>query len=212
MQQLTEIALMKTARGIFTRAEIACWVGGSPQRQFSLVKRALASGEVLHLRRGLYALANQYQPQKLDPFVLAQRLYGPSYLSLETALSCHGWIPEAVYTVTSTSLDRSREFATPLGHFSFVRVPQKLFYLQVMRVEKPGGHSYFLASPFKALADYVYVHKQDWRSTHPLVESLRIDASTLHQADVAALDELLKNYPSLRVRRFLRGLRKELLR
>ncbi|MCX5682268.1 MAG: type IV toxin-antitoxin system AbiEi family antitoxin domain-containing protein, partial [Planctomycetota bacterium] len=142
MQSLTEIALEKAAGGVFTRPEVACWIGGSPDRQFSLLKRALAAGEVVRIHRGLYCLAAKYLRQKIDPLVLAQRIYGPSYISLETALSYHGWIPEAVYVVTSTSLDRSREFDTPMGHFSFTRVPQKTFYAEVMRVEKEGGGSF----------------------------------------------------------------------
>ena len=134
MQHLTEIAFEKASEGIFTRPEVACWVGGSDHRQFNLIKRALATGEVIHVRRGLYCLAPKYLREKVDLLVLAQRIYGPSYVSLETALSYHGWIPEAVYTITSTAMDRSREFTTPVGQFSFTRVPQNVFYLQVTRV------------------------------------------------------------------------------
>jgi predicted transcriptional regulator of viral defense system len=210
MQRLTEIALEKASQGIFTKAEVACWVGGSPQRQFSLVKRALASGQIVHVRRGLYCLASKYLREKIDPLVLAQRIYGPSYVSLETALSYHGWIPEAVYAITSTALDRSREFRTPLGHFSFTRVPQKTFYTQVTRVEK--GASILLAEPLKALADYVYVHKLDWSSSRPVIESLRVDKGVLESVDTQMIDDLLVNYPSPRVRRFLHGLRKDLKR
>lgn len=209
MQSLTETALEKASLGIFTRAEVACWVGGGPNRQFNLVKRALASGEVIHVRRGLYCLAPKYLREKIDPLVLAQRIYGPSYVSLETALSYHGWIPEAVYTITSTSMDRSREFSTPLGMFGFVRVLQNVFYTQVARVEKGSGQSFLLASPLKALADYVYVRKLDWRSARPVVESLRVDESALAGIEIGAIDELVANYPSLRVRRFLKGLRKD---
>jgi len=212
MQRLTEIAFEKATLGVFTRAEVACWVGGSPHRQFNLIKRALACGEVVHVRRGLYCLASKYLREKVSLLVLAQRIYGPSYLSLETALSYHRWIPEAVYTITSAALERSREFATPLGQFSFARVPQNVFYTQVTRVEKQAGQSFLLASPLKALADYVYVHRQDWRSLHPVVESLRVDEDSLGDVSAEAIDELLPNYPSLRVRRFLKGLRKELKR
>ena len=241
MQRLTEIAFEKASHGIFTRAEVACWVGGSPQRQFSLVKRALASGEIMHLRRGLYCLEAKYLRQKVDPLVLAQRIYGPSYISLEAALSCHGWIPEAVYAITSASLDRSREFDTRLGHFSFTRVPQKVFYAEVARVEKDGSgnadgtgygggsgsgsgfadgsgyggpsshasENFLLASPLKALADYVYVHKCDWNSARPVVESMRVDQGLLAGVGAEEFDRLLANYSSLRVQRFLKGLRKD---
>ena len=212
MQSLTEIALERAAGGVFTRPEVACWLGGSPDRQFSLLKRAMAAGEVVRIHRGLYCLATKYLRQKIDPLVLAQRIYGPSYVSLEMALSYHGWIPEAVYAVTSTSLDRSREFDTPMGHFSFTRIPQKTFYAGVTRVEKEGGGSFLLASPLKALADYVYAHKCDWKSARPVVESLRVDEGSLAAADPASYDRLLANYTAKRVRRFLEGMRKDLIR
>lgn len=209
MQQLTEIALEKAVAGVFTRPEVDCWVGGSPNRQFGLLKRALKAGEVVHIHRGLYCLAAKYLRQKVDPFVLAQRIYGPSYISLETALSYHGWVPEAVYAVTSVSLNRSREFDTPLGHFSFTRVPQATFYSEVTRAEKDAG-SFMLASPLKALADYVYIHKRDWTSASPVVESLRVEEDMLVTIEAEEFDRLRDNYSSLRVRRFLKGLRKDL--
>jgi hypothetical protein len=222
MQQLTEIALEKTFGGVFTRSEMACWIGGSPDRQFGLLKRAVKAGQVVRIRRGLYCLAPKYLRQKVDPLVLAQRIYGPSYISLEAALSYHGWIPEAVYAITSVSLDRSREFDTPLGLFSFTRVPQETFYTEVARVEKDGsgsadgtgcgGESFLLASPLKALADYVHVHKRDWTSARPVVGSLRVDEGVLASVEAETFSRLLANYSCLRVRRFLEGLRKDLKR
>ena len=212
MRLLTEIAMEKSGAGVFTRPEVACWLGGSPDRQFSLLKRTLKSGEVVHVHRGLYCLASRYLRHKVDPLVLAQRIYGPSYISLETALSYHGWIPEAVYSITSVSTERSCEYGTPLGQFSFTRVPQKTFYADVSRVENESGGTFLLASPLKALADYVYVHKCDWNSARPVVESLRVDEALLAGMEGKAFDALASNYSSLRVRRFLDGLRKELTR
>ena len=211
MQTITEIALEKATGGVFTRLEVACWAGGSGDRQFSLLKRATASGEVVRICRGLYCLATKYLRQKVNPLALAQRVYGPSYISLEMALSYHGWIPEAVYTITSTSLGRSAEFDTPLGRFSFTRVPQKTFYAEVTRVETADGSSFLIAPPLKAVADYVYVHKSDWDSARPVVESLRVDELSLTGVDVSSFDRLLANYSSRRVRRFLEGLRRDLI-
>lgn len=211
MQRLTEIAIhQKAPSGIFTRSELAAWVGGSPQRQFGLLKRAVAAGEVLRIHRNLYCLSDKYLRKKLDPRVLAQHVYGPSYISLESALSHHGWIPEAVHAVTSVSLERSREYDTPLGRFSFTRVPQKTFYAEVQRVEEPSAGSFLLASPLKALADYVYVHKVDWRSVRPVIESLRVDENLLAGIDLQGFDRLAANYSSRRVQQFLHGVRKDL--
>lgn len=210
MQLVTEIALEKALQGAFSRLDLECWLGGSADRQSALLKRALAAGEVLRIHRGLYCLAGKYLRQQVNPFELAQRICGPSYISLESALSYHGWIPEAVYTITSVSLGRSREFDTPLGHFSFARVPQETLYAEVSRIEAVGGSSFLLACPLKALADYVYVHKCDWSSIHPVLESLRVDEAALRQVDPSSFDSLAANYRSRRVRQFLRGLRKEL--
>jgi len=69
-----------------------------------------------------------------------------------------------------------------------------------------------LASPLKALADYVYTHRCDWNSAQPVVESLRVDESLLAGVDLPSFDRLLANYTAKRVRRFLEGLRKDLIR
>jgi hypothetical protein len=222
MQKLTETVLEKSDTGTFTLMELARWVGGSSNRRFALLKRALKSGEVIRIHRGLYHLGSKYLRQKPDPLVFAQRIYGPSYISLETALSYHGWIPEAVYAITSTSIDRSREFDTPIGHFSFTRIPQKVFYMEVDRVEKGGrsknepdfyfGETFLMASPLKALADYVYAHRLDWVSAGPVIESLRVDETSLAGIKFETFEHLLANYSSRRVRRFLEGLRKDLNR
>jgi hypothetical protein len=218
MQRLTEAVLEKSETGAFTLLELSQWVGGTADRRFALLKRALKSGEVIRIHRGLYCLALKYLRRKPDPLVFAQLIHGPSYISLETALSYHGWIPEAVYAVTSACMDRGREFETPLGHFSFTRIPQKVFYTEVTRIEKQGGNeqgfhaseSFLLASPLKALADYVYAHKVDGESAGPVLESLRVDESSLAGITSETLELLIGNYSSQRVRRFLKGLRKDL--
>ena len=222
MQKLTETVLEKSDTGTFTLMEFACWVGGSSNRRFALLKRALKSGEIMRVHRGLYCLAAKYLRRKPDPLALAQSIYGPSYISLETALSYHEWIPEAVYAITSASIDRSREFDTPIGHFSFTRVPQKVFYTEITRVEKGSGSknepgfyasgTFLMASPLKALADYVYAHKLDWISAGPVIKSLRVDEASLAGIKAEMFESLLANYSSRRVRRFLVGLRKDLNR
>ncbi len=220
MQRLTETVLEKSETGIFTLMEVVRWAGGSSNRQFALLKRALKSGEVTRIHRGLYCLASKYLRRKPDALALAQRIHGPSYVSLETALSYHGWIPEAVYAITSASVDRSREFETPMGRFSYTRIPQKVFYTEVTRVEREGGGgggtdfhsggSFLIASPLKALADYVYAHGLDWVSVGPVMDSLRVDEASLAGIEVETVECLLANYSSRRVRRFLGGVRKDL--
>lgn len=85
-----------------------------------LVHRAVATGEIVRLKPGLFLLAPAYRKTDPHPFVIAAMLHSPSHVSLESALAHHGLIPEAVYQVGSVTSSRSREFETSVGVFSFV--------------------------------------------------------------------------------------------
>lgn len=196
----------------FTSQDLATLFPGSENRRYSLVKRALASGEIIHIRRGLYCLAAKYQRKSVNLYALAQHVYGPSYVSLESALSWHGWIPEAVHAVTNVSFKKSQEFKTPLGIFSYDRVPQQMFYSEVERLTDASGNVFLMATPLKALVDYVYIRKKDWAGIDPVVSSLRIEPEELEQVTESTLDVLSGNYANSRVKRFLEGLRKDLNR
>ena len=210
MQAITEIALRRAERGTFTREQASCWVDGSGARLDALLKRAAASGEIYRVRRGFYCLSDEYLHRSVSPLNLAQQIHGPSYISLESALSYHGWIPEAVRAITSTSLGRSRKFDTPIGLFTFARVPQQEFFSGVIRTSGERGDSFFLATPLKALSDYVYVNRCDWVCAEPLLESLRVDGEELAGLKGEMFDELMPVYKSSRVRRFLGGLRRDM--
>jgi hypothetical protein len=210
MQTVTEIALERAERGIFTREQAALWFSSRGARLDGLLKRAVASGEVWRIHRGIYCLSGRYTRVRVNPLELAQRIHGPSYISLETALSHHGWIPEGVQAVTSVSLGRSRTFDTPVGFFSFTRVPQRTFLSGVRRIPVEGGGAFFLATPLKALADYVYAQRVDWHCAAPVVESLRVDEESLAELTGELFDEVASAYGPGRVRRFLAGLRKDL--
>jgi predicted transcriptional regulator of viral defense system len=212
MQTVTELALERAERGVFTREQTALWSGSKGASLDALLKRAVARGEVWRLRRGLYCLANRFARGRVNPLELAQRIYGPSYVSLETALSQHGWIPEGVQAITSVALARSRSFDTPVGLFSFTRVPQPRLLAGVRRTSVEGGGAFFLATPLKALADHVYSQRCDWRSAAPVVESLRVEEESLAELTGELFDEVRSAYKPGRVSRFLAGLRKDLKR
>ncbi len=210
MKSLTEKVFESLPHSDFSTEDVVTLFPGSENRRYGLVKRAIASGEVIHIRRGLYCLAPKYQRRKINLYSLAQRVYGPSYISLESALSLHGWIPEAVYTLTSVSLNKSKEFKTSLAVFRYNRVPQKVFYADVERLADRQDNAFLMATPLKALADYVYVHKRDWADIEPAVDSLRIEPEDFESVTPEQINELIENYNSRRVKKFLRGLKKDL--
>ena len=196
--------------GVISVPELAILAPYGDNQRHAQTKRAIAAGDIVNIRRGLYCLSDVLRKNQLNPYVIAQHIYGPSYISLQSALRWHGWIPEAVYSTTSVCYKQSRDFDTPLGNFSYSRVPQKVFYAGVDHQTDEGGNIFLIASPLKALADYVYVHKCDWLGIAPLVESLRVEPEELDQLTTKDFDTIDDNYNSSRVKNFLLSLRKEL--
>jgi len=193
----------------FSDTELINLLSGSKDRRYGLVKRAFASGELIHLKKKLYCIAEKYRKKALNLFEIAQRLYGPSYISLESALSYHGWIPEAVYTTTSACMNRSKFFNTPIGVFSFSHVSASVFFAMVDRIVL-GNDCFFMARPWRAIADYIQVYKKDWKGINALTENLRIEEDLIRQANLDELDETECFYKSVRVSAFFKSLKKEI--
>ena len=208
MSKLIEIVKAQIPNDFFTTTELMRIFLKSPDGRYGLVKRAIAKGDIIRIRRGLYVLSKRHQRNGIDLFELAQTIYGPSYISLESALSYHGWIPEGVQTTTSVSQNRSREFRTPLGVFSYSRMP-KFNYIGAERIS--SGRSLFLmADPAKALVDIVFVLKKDWKGAAALLSSLRIESEDLKKTNKETLNQLKNKILSQRVTRFIDGLMKDM--
>ncbi len=120
----------------------------------------LAKGVLLSIRRGLYVLAPDERENPISLPLVANILYGPSYVSLEFALSWHGLIPEGVFEITSVTLKRSRVVTTPLGRFSYIHLPQPAYGVGVRIEQGPGGVSFLMASSEKALCDLVMLTRR----------------------------------------------------
>ena len=204
-----ETALLGYPRPYLTDIELNTLLKGTPDSRYGKVKRLLAQGKLLHIRRGLYCLTDKMGFLKMPhPFELAQHIYGPSYISLESALSFYKLIPETVYTITSATAKRSKEFQTPLGIFSYLHLPLENFYTGVELVTE-NEYQFLVAKPWKAICDYVFCYKKDWTSLKPLLEGLRIDRENLpllSREEIQLLDEY---YHQKRLSRFLKGLQKD---
>ncbi|OGT38622.1 MAG: hypothetical protein A3F11_00765 [Gammaproteobacteria bacterium RIFCSPHIGHO2_12_FULL_37_14] len=208
--RLLESKLRNYPRPYLTDAELAFLLDGTPDSRYGKVKRLLAQGKLLHIRRGLYSLTDVVGCKvKPHPYELAQYVYGPSYISLESALSFHRLIPEGVYTVTNATGKRSKEFHSSLGVFSYLHLPLENLFTGVELVNE-NGRQFFVAKPWKAICDYVFCYKKDWKGLEPLLENLRIDLDSLpmlRNEEIQLLDEY---YQSARVSRFLKGVQRDL--
>ncbi|MCP4675130.1 MAG: hypothetical protein GY854_06415 [Deltaproteobacteria bacterium] len=187
--------------------------GRSEGAQRAIVHRAVSSGEVLRLKPGLYCLAEPYRKAHPHPFAVAGLLHSPSHISLETALWHHALIPEAVVEVASVITARSRHFHTPIGDFSFTRVPTNYPRAGVRAVEIARDAWAFIATPLRAIADIVYTRKSVSFSRDGmgfLTDSLRIDEDDLAAMTIDDAGEILGGIRNKRTIAFVEGLLKEL--
>ncbi len=115
-----------------------------------MLARLAASGHVIRLRRGVWAL-----PNRVDPLALPEYLTSPfpAYVSLQSALYLHGMISQMPAMTYAVSLARTRRFTTPLGTVSVHHV-QPAFFFGFEDAGRSGGR---LATPEKALVDFLYL-------------------------------------------------------
>ena len=209
MNLLTEMALKKAKTGIFTLSEARSWFRGGHASLLVAISRAMSSGDVIHIRRGLYCLSRELSPVLPNPYVIANLVHGPSYVSMESALEYHGLIPEAVQIVFSVTNDRAKMLSTPVGTFKYLHVRQFPLMAGVERHEDDSSGVFFVATPLKALCDIVAVRRLDWTSLKPFIDSYRLDEEVAGKIGKRDISNLLEVYNSNRVRAFLEGLRRE---
>lgn len=214
MQTLTQLAWKtKPHGGLIDETVISnLFPGRSAEARKSLVHRAVTSGELTRLQPGLFCLAPPFGVG-MHPFVVASVLHQPSHVSLQSALSFHGLIPEAVRQVSSVTSRRSRRLSTPLGEFTFTRVPTQHPRAGVRSVEVQPGIWTFVAGPLRAIGDLVYLSpsvrfKRD--GIRFVVESLRIDPEDLRPLITDDVEEVVSTFRSRRTLEYLVGLAREL--
>ncbi len=165
----------------------------------------LAKGDIVRVKKGLYILGESLHRGPFCRELLANLIYGPSYVSLEYALHYHGLTPERVESMTSVTCGRSRTFATPVGTFSYRMIPLEAFRIGMDRVELDDGRSFLIAIPEKALADRIVADRGAGISTQKELHEyffadLRIDPANLRGLDPTRITEIARHYRSRRVK------------
>ena len=120
------------------------------------LSRWVNSGKLIQIRRGLYALSEQYQKTTPHPFYVANRLKRGSYVSLQSVLEYHGLIPEYVPNVVSVTTGRPETLTTPIGTFIFKHFKKDLLY-GYLSMDMGDRQTALIATPEKALLDLLYL-------------------------------------------------------
>jgi predicted transcriptional regulator of viral defense system len=172
--------------------------GGETGNIRDRVSRWMKSGLVIGVVPGIYVTASEFRKRPISFGILANMIYGPSYVSFEYILSRAGIIPEAVSTVMSATPKRNRDFDTALGRFSYRHIPHAAYSFGILREELADGSGFLVARPEKALLDCLYRAGalRSMRSLEArLFEDLRIDPDAFRSLDAVLLAEYAAKMP-----------------
>lgn len=162
--------------------------------------RLVQNGEYIKIVKGLYETDSS-----VPGYLLAESIYGPSYLSFEFALPYHGLIPEAVYVFTSATFEKKKKkkYVTPKGTFTYRDVPSKVYAYGVDIVQE-GDYTYKIATAEKALCDQLYKMKRvaNYEELQALLfDDLRMERDELRKMDKDSIAILAEKYGSTNVKK-----------
>lgn len=156
---------------------------------------------LIPVKKGLYVAGPASGINKRpEPYLLANHLYGPSYVSIDSALSYHGLIPEHVYETTSVTVKDSREFHTAIGRFSYAHLPYPYYLFGIRQIEVSTDQFVLMACQEKALFDKVVTTKRlkirsKSDAMHYLLDDLRMNEFGLKEMNLKMMDEWIKDSP-----------------
>jgi hypothetical protein len=164
------------------------------------ISELLKSEKLISIRRGLYITGPNMDLTTPEPFLIANHLRGPSYVSLESALSYWGMIPERVYEISSVTIKTSKLYKTPVGRFNFQQLKIPYYSFGIKNIEYSPKQTMLIASPEKALCDKVVltpkIYLRSIKQTREfLIEDLRIDSEVLSTLDTDLMELWIKDAP-----------------
>lgn len=171
---------------LFGANDIRALFGLSDVAAASLLYRYKKQGFILQVKRGLYVFPDAL-PSDL---YVANKLYSPSYVSLEFALSYYGIIPETVYEITSVTTKATRKFETLGKIFSFRKIKKGAY--TGYGVEKQGGLTFYIADAEKAFVDANYLRLKNKQKPISRFNKEKINSKkALHYAELFGNNKLI---------------------
>jgi len=164
------------------------------------ISELLKSKELIAIRRGLYITGPKMDLPTPAPFLIANHLRGPSYVSLESALSYWGMIPERAYEISSVTIKTSKLYKTPVGRFDYQQLKIPYYSYGIKNIEYSPKQTMLIASPEKALCDKVVltpkIYLRSIKQTREfLMEDLRIEREVLSTLDTQVMELWIENAP-----------------
>lgn len=163
------------------------------------ISNLVKNGELVRLKKGFYAFSKAYLTKPIDLISVANTLYTPSYVSFDYVLSYYGMIPERVSEITSATSKNEKLFETPVGRFSYKKVPLKAYSLGIDWIYDESDGGKFIATPEKALCDKIrYDRGIGTLTQRAMVEYLKNDLrlEITKPLDAKLIEEIATAYKS----------------
>lgn len=172
---------------VFSLQDIRKSMPGFSYRQLDRWEK---KGYLRKIKRGFYMLADLELSERFL-FFTANKIYSPSYISLEKALKFYGLIPDEIFQITSVSSKKTTSFETAVGNFSYRRIKPSLFWGYKML--KFGEHKILMADMEKAILDYLYLHPE--LKTADDFSAMRVNIDSFHeQIDLVKYQKYLEAF------------------
>jgi hypothetical protein len=169
---------------------------GSPRAK---VARLVKSRALIRVKKGLYLLGDHFKKKLYCLELVANLIYGPSYVSLEKALQFYGLIPEHVELMTNVTLKSSKLFKTPIGNFSYTHCHPKSYAIGITTRSFSEDENPLIATPEKALTDLLTLRRGKITSLiqieQILLEDLRIEEEDLLSLDLQLIQQIHEIHP-----------------
>ncbi len=169
-------------------------------RPYDKIMEMVNQGIIYQLRRGLYMTTPMVSSKTPEPFLIANHLYGPSYVSLDSALFHWGLIPERVFEISSVTPKISKRFKAQNVVYSFTHLPVAYYPLGIKSLPLTENQTVLIASPEKAICDKVITTPSvNLRSKNQamafLVEDLRMEKDQLRELNLLEIVKWLPACP-----------------
>lgn len=160
------------------------------------IQRMVKNGVLIKLKNGVFE-----DNKTTNPFYLSSVIYGPSYISFQTALRFYDLIPEKVIAITSATSQkrRTKTFTNYFGHYIYKDVPCNVFSIATKRIIE-NGYCYTIAEPEKAICDTLYLYSpvsSQKEIENLLFDDLRIDKESFIKLDLMKMKDIAINYHSI---------------
>ncbi|OVE81158.1 hypothetical protein BVY03_04530 [bacterium K02(2017)] len=179
------------------------------------INQLLKSGEIIRVKKGLYVYGEKFRTEPPSVLRLSNLIYGPSYISLESALSYYQLIPEYPHQITAITSKRNKSYHTPLGQFVYTYLNPKYYGVGYTIKQDSNGNDFLIATIEKAIIDKIWNDRKnilphDLKSY--LLEDLRMDKTQLIKISLSKLKKISLNYKHetiLSLIEFIRDLKNE---